>query len=179
MVIDRIAQRYAKSVFDLAQERNQLDAVKADFLSFDKLLEDSHDFSRLVESPVVRSEKKLSVFRALFKGKLNEVVMNLIETLTERNREALVPNIGRAYIDMVNKHRNITPVTAVTSVKLTPEQEQQVIEKAKTLTGTNVELTTKVNAGILGGIILNIQGKQYDASVAGSLARLRKQLQVA
>jgi F-type H+-transporting ATPase subunit delta len=179
MVIDRIAQRYAKSVFDLAQERNQLDAVKADFLDFEKLLAESRDFSRLVESPVVRSETKLNVFRALLKGKVNEVVMNLIETLTERNREALVPNIGWAYIDMVNKHRNITPVTAITSVKLTPEQEKQVIEKAKALTGTNVELTTQVDAGILGGIILNIQGKQYDASVTGSLARLKKQLKVA
>ncbi len=178
MTNQRVADRYAKSLLDLAVERKQLDVIKTDV---DGLLEMSgnRDLAVLLGSPVVNPSKKNAIMAELLeKAGADELTKTFVKVLINKGREADLVGILGAFNSQYKKLRKISTVK-VTSAAALGEAElsairQQLVASGKT--EADVEIETFVDPAIMGGFVLEFGGKVYDASVQHKLNQIRKEL---
>lgn len=177
MSVNTIATRYAKSLLDLSIEQNTLDVVHGDVVGLDKALE-NRDLQLLIKSPIVNTSKKKEVMAALFGGKLSETVMAFINIIISKGRETAMPQIVKSFLVQYRDLKKVSQATLITAEKLDDETFEAIRKKLldSNFTKEQVELTTEIDPTIIGGYIVKIGDKLYDASVAHQLKRLRKEL---
>ena len=169
-----VARRYAKSLLDLAVEQGKLDRIMDDIISIHGSFE-SRDLVLLLKSPIIKSEKKMKALSTIFQGKVDDLTLRFIEILTKKGREGILPEIAEAVREQYNELKNITSATLTTAVKVDSEVVKNIESKIKGKEGS-VEISTEVDPSILGGYILQIGDKVYDASVEKKINDLRKEL---
>ena len=171
-----ITVRYAKAFFSLAQEKSLLDTLKSDIELIYSVCKESVEFILLLESPVVKTSKKTKLISSVFKGNVNDLTLNFLELITQNKRETNIPGICHNFLDLTRKNQNIKSAVLTTASELS----SQAINKIKELLGdelkAEIELTTKINEELLGGMVLRIDDKQYDASVATQLKKIKQTL---
>lgn len=161
-----LSSRYAKALLDLAVEKEQLEEVNADVRFFNSVCKSVHEFILLLKNPIIHSDKKQKIMELIFKDKFNSITFAFFNLVISKRREAFLSEIASSFIAQYNKIKNITEVTLTTAT----EADEAVIEKVKQLILQkakieNIALKTKVDAGIIGGFILNYEDKMYDASI--------------
>ncbi|MCO5258645.1 MAG: ATP synthase F1 subunit delta [Crocinitomicaceae bacterium] len=169
------ASRYAKALLELAVESNQVDAVLNDMKYLASVANDSREFQLLIQSPIINSDKKITIFKELF-GSFQKLSFSFIELITKKRRELLIAEIANSFEDQVNLYKGITPVTITSAVPLNEDIKKKILDKIKGITSNTVELTEKVDASLIGGFIVRAGDKQIDASVANQLNNLKQRL---
>src|ERR1044072_9495658 len=114
MLNPRLAGRYAKSLIDLAVERNELEAVYADMKYLQAVCKQSRDFVSLLKSPVISIDRKSKAITAVTKGNISELTAAFNQLLINKNREAFLPEIVEAFIDQYNEIKGIHKVKLTT-----------------------------------------------------------------
>ncbi len=151
----RLANRYAKSLVDLAQERNQLETVYADMLFLQALCKASKEFVAVIKSPIIASDKKNNVLTAITEGKVSEITKLFNKLLITKGREFDMPEIVNAFIDQYNVIKDIHKVQITTAVEISDELKKAIEQKVTKENGFNkVELETKVNEKLIGGFVM-------------------------
>ena len=175
MSVQRIASRYAKSLIDLAGERGELDAVVEDVKHFLEVC-NIRDFKLLLKSPIVHTSTKQGVFKRLFEGSYNPTTYAFLDIILRKNREAYLQEIAKEFVAQYREIRKISSVALTTATELGEEQLEGIKRKIAEsgVTYENVELTTKVDPSIIGGLIIEFDDKLYDASVAHKIDEVRK-----
>lgn len=175
MSVIRIASRYAKSLLDLAVESNSVDTVLANVEHFSESVK-NRDLYLLVKSPIVKTSKKEEIFKILFGDKYDKLTNAFLTIILKKGREAYLPEIAKEFLAQYKKYKGISSVKLTTATELS-EQNLEAI-KAKLLsseiTDENLDLETVVDPEIIGGFVLNIGDKLYDASIQHKLEKLRK-----
>lgn len=176
MSVQRIAARYAKSLIDLAIEQNKLERIKEDVDSFLGLTQ-NRDFYLLVKSPIVNAEKKRQIFRTLFEGKYDKLTSSFLDILALKGRETYLIEIAKEFLHQYKDFKHISTVVLTTVSPLGEDTLDALRKKllASSATDEQVELITKVNPDLVGGFILEVEGKIYDASIASKLDELKKE----
>ena len=178
MSVTRIATRYSTSLLDLAVEQNKLDRVLSDVRMLLKGLE-NRELVLLVKSPIIHATKKISVLEAVFQDKMDELTMSFLRLITKKGREGYIQEIAESFIEQYRAHRNIIAVKVTSAVALSDEKLEAIRKKIATspdFKGT-IEIKAEVDPSIIGGLIIEIGDKQYDASVAHQLDKLKKSFQ--
>lgn len=171
----RIASRYAKSLIELAIEQDKLEAVTADMLLFAETCEASKELTTLLKSPVVPGYKKLKVLDAVFKG-FNELTRLFMHTVVKKGREAFLPLIAKESISLYNERNNIAHASVITAVALDAKTLGDIQKMLEEKTGKKISLESKVDPGIIGGMVIRMGDSLYDASIAGKLKKIKKEL---
>jgi F-type H+-transporting ATPase subunit delta len=178
MSITRIASRYAKSLLDLAVENKNLERVLEDVQLFKQSLE-NRDLFLVVKSPIIKAEKKLVIFNEIFKGKVDDLTLSFIQLVTSKGRESILPEITDQFIEQYRELNNITLASFTTSREVPDTIIDSLVKELKSSTWVRkgeVEVQEKVDQDIIGGFIIEIDNKQYDASVKAKLAELKKEI---
>ena len=176
MATARVAGRYAKALLSLAQERKELDEVGKDLDTLEALFEQSRDLVVLLQSPIVKGDKKQAVLDAVLKGHVGSLTTSYLQILVQKGREGLVVDMVREGQTQLRILRNIQTATVTTAVALTDELRSSILAQvAKVHTG-EVELTEKVDPEILGGYILQLGDQMIDASVQRQIQALGREL---
>jgi F-type H+-transporting ATPase subunit delta len=172
----RLAARYAKSLIDLANERNQVEPVYNDMLFLQALCKESHDFLMLLRSPVVKADKKNVIVDAVTKGKIGELTTAFSRLLINKGREAYLPEVIVAFIDQYKQQKGIHTVKLTTAVPVTEDVKKQIIGQVQAQTKlSNIDLKATVNEDIIGGFVLEIGDTLIDASIAYDLNKIKAQ----
>ena len=176
MSVNKIASRYAKSLLDLAVEQNKLDTVLEDIKAFAEASK-NRDLELLLKSPIVKTDKKLNVLKALFDGKVDQLTMSFINIVTKKGREAALPEIAQSFIRKYQAFSKISKIVITTAQKMGDAEFARVKAKLaeSDITEENLEIETKIDESIIGGFVLEIGDKLYDASVSHKLEQLKKQ----
>lgn len=176
MSVQRIATRYAKSVLDLAIERNEIEQILSDMQYVRSSLR-SRDLVLMIKSPIISTGKKLSIFKKIFSGKLTEATASFFEIMIRKGREMYLPEIVDAFIEQYKTYKQISTVVIKTAVPLEENALEIIRQKlsASLDTKKNLELKLIVDPDLIGGFTLEFEGKQYDSSMATKLKELRKQ----
>jgi F-type H+-transporting ATPase subunit delta len=176
MLNPRLAARYAKSLIDLSLEKGQLEEVYADMLYLNGLMQSSAELVTILKSPVITGDKKLKVLDALTVGRSNVIMTSFNRLLIVKGREKFLPDIVYAFIEQYKEYKGIHHVTLTTAVSVSDEVKNTFIRKIKDASGMKeVELESLVDEKIIGGFILEADGKRVDASIAYDLANIKKQ----
>lgn len=171
----QISVRYAKALFQSADEKKILDQVQKDM----ELLANTckqPEFQNLLLVPTLQPSEKVKVVEKLFKPHICETSMSLINLVIDNKRESYLPGIARNFGDFYRKAMNISSASLLTAEPVAENALNKIKEMMARAYDSNVELSTRVNRELIGGFVLTIENMQYDASVSTSLRRFRKQL---
>lgn len=172
----KISVRYAKALFQVAVQQNVEDAVRNDVESLLECINTMPDFKLLLENPVVSDTKKVEIFNAIFAGKFQKLTTDFFGILIKNKREEFLKIICLDYLGFYTKSKNIKQVTVTSAVEVDDVAKQiEALIKSQD-TNSTVELTSKLDPGIIGGLIIQIDDKVYDASIKSQLARIREKL---
>jgi F-type H+-transporting ATPase subunit delta len=174
MADSRVASRYVKSLLGLAVEQGAVDAVHADMQMISKAGQTNRDFVLMLKSPIVRHEKKKEVLNKLFSGRVHPLTMAIIDILTKKNREPLLPAIAAEFHNAYNDYKGIGKASIVSAFELDASLKSQLEAIVKKLSNkTQVEMDQKVDKELIGGFILNVGDRQIDASIKSKLKSLK------
>lgn len=172
----RLAGRYAKSLVDLATERNQLETVFSDMEFLQALCKQSREFENLMKSPVIQADKKQRILDAVTAGKISELTAAFTRLLTTKGREKSLLDISTAFIQQYKHIKGIHEVKLTTAGPVSEELKQAIVQKIKSSTSMqNIELETAVDESIIGGFVLEIGDNLVDASISHDLREVKKQ----
>lgn len=172
----RLAVRYAKSLLDLAQEQNKLDLVYDDMKLLDNICKSNRDFANVLKSPIIKEGKKNQIIESVTAGRINSLTASFIKLLGSKGRESNLVEIISAFIEQYNVSKGIHRVKLTTAVPLSDEIKNDFISKIKSSEGIeNIELETLVNENLVGGFVLEMEGKKADASIRRDLNDVQKQ----
>ena len=174
----RLASRYAKSLIDLAIERDQLEKVFADMQWLQGIIKSSRDFTNLLKSPIIKADKKKQVIEAIINGKVNDITFAFIHLLIAKGRESNLFEIITAFIDQYKEYKNIYTVKLTTAFPVDEDLRNIIIDRIKkTSDMQNIELETEVNENLIGGFVLEAGDKLVDASIAHELKQISREFE--
>lgn len=170
----RAASRYVRSLLGLAQEQGVLDEVHNDMQLIHKTCNDNFELVSLLRSPIIKSDKKKVILYEIFEGKVHQLTMAIIDIVTRKNREAILPSIAREFHNAYNDFKGIQKATITSTVTLDAEIRKEIIDMVKKLSDRkSVELDEKTDSSLIGGFILSVGDKQVDASISSKIKALK------
>jgi F-type H+-transporting ATPase subunit delta len=171
-----VANRYAKSLMELALESNKLDQVRTDMNMIGRLCKESREFELMLNSPIIKTDKKAGVINTLFKGKVSDLTLSFLNLITNKRRESYIPGIASAFDEQYKKNKNIFTAIVTSATGLDEKTKQKVLDLVKSQLKGEVELVEKIDPKTIGGFILKIGDKQVDKTVSRQLTNLKKEL---
>lgn len=172
----RLANRYAKSVLDLAQEKGQLNAVYADMKLIGRICRSNADFVLVLKSPIIKSDKKGKIVAAVLSNQVSAITNQFINLLVNKNRESYLPEIASAFIAQYNDIHQIRQVKITTAAPLSESIQQTILDKVKAaVPAASFELEAAVDEELIGGFVLETGDRQVDMSILRDLKDVRKQ----
>lgn len=176
MLNPRLAGRYAKSIIDLAVERDQLEVVYNDMQYLQAVCKASREFVILLKSPVVSIDRKNSAITAVTTGRISELTAAFNRLLINKNREFYLPEIVNAFIDQYNAIKGIHRVRLTTAAPVSDEVKKAIVSKiTKETSLEHIELESVVKEEIIGGFILEFNNNLVNVSVQRDLRDLKTQ----
>ena len=167
------ARVYAEALFEVAVEKGKLDAIRVELGQFADALDGDRELQVFFFSPYFSSAEKVAGLKRAVSG-ANQELLNFLELLIEKGRMPEVFRIRRR-LDELWKHENRRiDVTVTSAVELDRTVVEKVGEEIERQTGQKVDLASRVDAEILGGIVLQVGNMVLDASIRARLEKLRK-----
>ena len=173
--MEDLAQVYARALFEVAQEHDALDEIHEQLGEFCGALAESREMQVFFFSPYFSSQEKKDGIRKIVED-ADERFLNFLELLAERHRMPAIFRIRRAYDALWRKENKLLPVTVTSAVELDEGLVEGLGKRIEEQTGKKVELTSKVDADVLGGLVLQVGNMVLDASIRNRLEQLRKQV---
>ena len=173
--MEEIADVYSRSLFEVASDKGDLDRVHSELGEFADALSGDKDMQVFFFSPYFSSQEKKEGIGRMIDG-ADENFVRFLELLAERHRMPAIFRIRRDFDDLWRKQNKLLPVTVTSAVELDPELVEGIGRRIEEQTGQSVELSSKIDPEVLGGLKLQVGNMVLDASVRNRLERLRKQV---
>jgi len=171
--VQEIAEVYSRSLFDVAKEQGDLDRIHDELGEFADAMHDDHDLQVFFFSPYFSSQEKKDGLEKLIEG-ADENLMRFLELLAERHRMPVLFRIRRAFDDLWRVENKRLPVKVTSAIELDKDMVDEIGKKIEEQTGQRIELSSKVDPDVLGGLVLQVGNMVLDASVRNRLEKLRK-----
>jgi F-type H+-transporting ATPase subunit delta len=176
MNTSKISVRYAKSIFELANEKNQLDRVYSDLQLVFAISKENVDFKAFFDSPIIKTSERAEFMKNVFGKHICELSLSLLLLIVAHRRESHIESICRRFEELYKQKKGIKTALLTTSISVNPAIEKEIQSIVNKLLNTEVQLTSKVNTALIGGFILKVEDKQFDASIANGLKTVKRQL---
>lgn len=170
----RVASRYAKSLLSLALEQGELENAYNDMKLVSETCDSSKDLSLLLQSPIIKPDKKTEILRKIFAGRLGKLSLSFIDIIIRKRRENYLEAIAREFQYQYKAHKNILTAVVTSAVGLDDKIRNEIMKIVKGSANAEVELVEKSDKDLIGGLILRIGDKQIDASILRKLINLRR-----
>jgi F-type H+-transporting ATPase subunit delta len=173
------ATRYARALFEVAlKERADLEAIEQELASFVALLAQHPNLEKVLLNPAVPAPRKRAAVADLTSlGKMSPIVTKLLVLLAERDRLTLLGDLLASYRDRLLDHRHVVRAEVITATPLAANGARNIEERLAKVTGRTIQLHTRVDPAIVGGLVAKIGGTVYDASVVRQLQKMKETLQ--
>ncbi|MEZ5893935.1 MAG: F0F1 ATP synthase subunit delta [Parvularculaceae bacterium] len=172
--VSGVAGRYAAALFDLAREAGAIDAVENELKTLSGMIAQSGDFQAFLKSPVYdRAEQSAAVAAIAAKAGFSPLVANFVKLVAKNRRLFALEDIIRAFRALAADHRGEVSAEAATAAPMTGEQVKALRLEIERMVGKAVNLETRVDPDLLGGLVVKIGSKMVDASLKTKLNRLK------
>ena len=171
-----VANRYAKSLMDLAIEHNQLDAIRFDMKSVENLCNANREFSLFLQSPIIQIDKKIKIIESIFTEHIHKITLNFLILITKKHRAFIIKEIAIAFDEQFKINKNIFTAIVTSAAALDTSTKKKIKELIKSQMNGDVEIIEKIDPNTIGGFILKVGDVQIDKSVSRQLNDIKKQL---
>jgi F-type H+-transporting ATPase subunit delta len=171
--MEEIAQVYARSLFEVAKEQGKLDVVREQLGQIADALDGTRELTLFFFSPYFSTEEKKDGLDRAIEG-AEPIVRNFLELLVEKHRMPALFRIRREFDALWQEENKLLPVTITSAVDLDEQTVRSIGDAIGQQTGRRVELTTKVDPDVLGGLVVRVGNSILDASIRNRLENLRR-----
>jgi F-type H+-transporting ATPase subunit delta len=171
----RAAIRYAKAILDIAKDKGVAEAVNNDMNSISSTISSNLELSTFIQNPTTKVEVKESALLEVFAG-VNGVTKSLFHLLFENKRFEILAAIASEYNQLFDEMNGVEVAKVTTAVPMDAALEAKVLAKVSTLSNKKITIENHVDPTIIGGFVLRIGDKQYNASIANRLQVLKREL---
>ena len=173
--MEEIAQVYARSLFEVAKENDELDEVQEQLGQFADALDESRDLQVFFFSPYFSSQEKKEGVAKIVDG-ANDHFENFLELIAERHRMPAVFRIRREFDALWRRENKLLEVRITSAVEIDDDLVKSIGSRIEEQTGQRIDLDANVDPDVIGGLVLRVGNMVMDASVRGRLERLRKEV---
>lgn len=171
-----VVEPYAQALMSVAKTHNLTEQIGEDVRALLNLLSDSEDLRNFIVNPVVKPENKKAVLQQIGES-INPFLRNFLLLLVDRRRIVLLEGICQQYLALLRQLNQTVLAEVISAVELTESQQQAVRDKVTAMThARSVELETKLDPELIGGVIIKVGSQVVDASLRGQLRRLSLRL---
>lgn len=171
--MEEIARVYAKALFEAAKDLGKLDTIRGQLGQFVDALHENREMQLFLFSPSFSSAEKIEALKSAVTDAEPEF-LNFLELLLEKGRIPVIFRIQRQFNAMWDKENKRLGVTVTSAVELDPEVAKRIGAEIEEQTGNTVELTSRVDPDILGGLVVQVGNMILDTSIQNRLEKLRK-----
>ena len=171
-----VSRRYAEALFEVAKKRDEVDEVAASLHEVAQAVGGSRELMSALHHPLLTDEKKRSIVRGVFGGKIRPDVERFLFLVIEKGRAVFLPQMVEEFDRMVDTYRGEADAEAISAIPLSPAQTAHLETALNQKFGVRVRLKTRVDESILGGLIVRVGDKLIDGSVATRLQQMNEQL---
>ena len=172
-VVTGLSGRYARALYELADDQKELDAVAADLRTLAAALDDSDDLRRLVQSPILSRDEQGRAMAAILEAmQAGELTRRTIGLLAQQRRLFALDDIIADYLKLLAAHRGETTAQVTSARELTAEELDRLRATLKQIVGRDVAVETRVDAELLGGLVVHVGSRMLDSSIRTKLQRL-------
>jgi ATP synthase F1 delta subunit len=172
------AHAYAAALFEVGKEKGKLDALRDQLDQFADALDRDRDLQVFFFSPYFSSAEKIEGAKRALVGADPEFI-NFLELLIEKGRMPEIFRIRREFEELWKHENRRIDVTVTSAVELDPAVVSKIGEEIQRQTRQEVDLASRVDEDILGGVVLQVGNKVLDASIRSRLEKLRKSVATA
>ncbi len=176
MSVSILSKRYALSIFNLAKAEGHLENIKQDVLLLKSVLSENRNIVLLLESPIIKANKKISILSAIFKDKVSPITMLFMELVCRKGREKVLQQITDAFINYYHEAYNIQEATVTTPFVSDSVLDQEFAHLVTKISNKKPILHKKINPELIGGFILEVGDKRLNCSIKNELAKVKKTL---
>ncbi len=171
-----LARRYAGALFEIAKERNILDTVQNEIISFGQNLESHSGFRLFLYSQGLSQKEKIAKVEERLQDSVSSVFYNFLLVLLRKKREAVFPTIAKEFQRLVDQENKRIWATTTSAVALDEQSLAQIKSLLDQAFKSDVRINNRIDESILGGIIVSVDGKLLDGSLKSQLDKLQSQL---
>ncbi len=169
-----VAGRYAAALFEIAKDAKQLDRVEADVKGFLGLLDESADLVRLVRSPVISSDDQAKAIGAVLeRAGSSPLTANFFKLIARNRRLFAVADMLRNFRTLAARERGEVSADVASAHALSTEQMTALKDALRLQVGKDVQINTRVDPNLLGGLVVKIGSRMVDSSLRTKLNNLK------
>ncbi|HET6497581.1 MAG TPA: ATP synthase F1 subunit delta [Coriobacteriia bacterium] len=179
MTTSEIARTYARVLYDLASVADAVDAADEGVRAAADAVRSHVDLRMALTDPGIPSDKKRAVVREVFGEAATPEVVSVVTLAVDRGHTRLLDDVARIFSDIAEKERGIVAAEVTTAIPLDDGLRSSIKEKLVAALGRPVSLHERVDASIVGGIIITVGGRVLDGSLSSQLEAIRAGLSTA
>lgn len=176
MLVWEVAKKYSTALFLSVKEKGIFDQADAQMLALKQVVDGDRRLLNFLTAPQVSDEAKVALVTDVFGPRMERLLVEFLQMLVRKNRIDFLPEIIEEFDRHVKAEKGISAVTAITAVPMTEAEKRELSARLKAKTAMTIELETRVDASIIGGMILLMHNQIIDGSVRHGLDTLQDQL---
>ena len=165
----QIGNVYAQGLYSLAKEEGLEKTILQELKTLQQAFQENPDFVKILAAPNLSKQERCGILDDSFRGRVQPYVLNFLKILTEKGYMRHFSDCCGAYTRQYNEDNGILPVTAVSAVAMTEDQQKRLCQKLSQVTGKTVELQCQIDPACLGGVRLDYDGRRVDGTVKNRL----------
>ncbi len=172
----KAAARYAKSLIDLSTEQNVLEEMMKDMVLFEEVVDQNSELEAILKNPIVPLDKKAGILNDVFGNKVHQITQSFLKLVVNKGRSGILFETSKQFINQYQFIKGIVTAEVTSATALTDDNKTEIVSLVKKELGAKeVLIKEKVDEKLIGGFILKVGDKQFDASIAGGLNKLKKE----
>ncbi len=171
---NELASRYSLALLEVAVENKQLDAVQDDLKALAKMCKENSALGFMLDCPTIAEKQKVDAMLALAaKAKFSKTTSDFLGTVASSNRLFALPAMIDAFFALIAKKNGIVPVSVISAIELDKKQTDEITDTLKKALGSSIALSLKVDASLLGGLMIKIGSVLIDSSLRSKVQQLK------
>ena len=173
MSVGKIVEPYAEALLELANSNDSLKETTNDMNIVSQFLVNSSDLKKFLGNPLITREAKKNVIKDILGEQINPTTLTFLMLLVDRGRISLLDTLAQRFLELSYKTEKIEIAKITSSIQLSADQQKNIAEKLKTITGAKqIKLALKIDPQLIGGFTIEIGSKMIDTSIRGQLKQI-------
>jgi len=173
-----VSKVYGDALFELALEKQSVTALYEEAEALRKIFRDNGELMQLLTHPKISKEEKEAAVKAIFDGRVSDDMAGFLVLVVDKGRADELDAVLGYFLSVVKEYKKIGVVDVASAVELTDAQKEKLCEKLLATTDyATLEVNYRVDAELIGGLVVRIGDRVVDSSIRTKLSQMEKQLQ--
>jgi len=178
-MVELVAKRYGQALFELAIESGQLEERELEINIVLEALKEEPDLSLILSHPNISKEAKIEAVESIFSHNVSHDIIGFLALAIKKGREDNIIDILNYVVAKLRANGGYVKASVTSAVELTENDKQLIIKKLEAQTGNKISLDTRVDASLIGGLMIRINDRVMDNTIKSLLHKMSTDILVA